>query len=632
MCGIVGVLSTNGTVIRRDGLLQRMADSIAHRGPDDEGFFCDGHIGLGFRRLSIIDLESGHQPIHNEDQTVWTVFNGEIYNFSELRASLEKAGHVFYTHTDTEVLVHLYEEFGEEFVHQLRGMFACCIWDARKRKLLIARDPLGIKQVFYMEAKGHLIFASEIKAIIASGFVDKTIDIDALDHYLGLQYVPAPMTIYKDIKKLPAGHMISVTEGQGAEVRQYWDISSIPVARISLADCMERYEELLVESVRLQMRSDVPLGAFLSGGVDSSAIVAVMSELSDSPVNTFTICHTDQAYDESTYARIVADKYGTNHRTLTIGPEDFRELVPSVLEQYDEPFADSSSLPTYIVSKLARQHVKVVLSGDGGDETCGGYSRYANVMDLHRLDKVLDLKRILPSSLKPFLARRTSFSHGLGNKGLKYLQNMLSSDAERHYFFMSYFRSQKQRLYGKRLEEQICAENDLALFMSHLQKVPGGDLLQKILYLDIKTYLADDILYKVDIASMANSLEVRVPLLDHKLVEFVSSVPSKYKLKSRNGKMFFKKILEKRLPRDILYRKKRGFEIPISSWFRNDLAGYIRDLLLSSALLKEPYFNRAFIESMLHRHQTGGEDFGPHLWILMSLEIWHRKAGGMFGG
>lgn len=632
MCGIVGILPTDGTVIRSDGLLQKMADSIAHRGPDDEGFYCDGHIGLGFRRLSIIDLETGHQPIHNEDQSVWTVFNGEIYNFRELRASLEKAGHVFYTHTDTEVLVHLYEEFGEEFVHHLRGMFAICIWDARERNLVIVRDPLGIKQVFYTEAKGHLIFASEIKAIIASGLVDKTIDIDALDHYLGLQYVPAPMTIYKGIKKLPAGHLISVAEGERAEVRQYWDISSIPVVRLGLADCMERYEELLVESVKLQMRSDVPLGAFLSGGVDSSAIVAVMSELSNSAVNTFTICHTDRAYDESTYARIVADKYGTNHRTLTIGPKDFLALVPSILEQYDEPFADSSALPTYIVAKLARQYVKVVLSGDGGDETCGGYSRYANVMNLHRLDKVLDLKGILPFGLKLALARRTSFGHGLGNKGLKYMQNMLSSDAERHYFFMSYFRSQKQRLYGSRLKDQICAENDMALFMKHLQKLPGADLLRKILYLDIKTYLADDILYKVDIASMASSLEVRVPLLDHKLVEFVSSVPSQYKLKGRNGKMFFKKILERRLPRDVLYRKKRGFEIPISSWFRNDLAGYIRDLLLSSMLLKEPNFDRAFIERMLHRHQTGGEDFGPHLWILMSLEIWHRKSGGVFSG
>jgi|APSaa5957512535_1039671.scaffolds.fasta_scaffold35694_2 asparagine synthase (glutamine-hydrolysing) len=632
MCGVVGIFSNNSNPVPGDDVIRKMADSIIHRGPDDEGIYSNADVALGFRRLSIIDLDSGHQPIHNEDKSIWTVLNGEIYNYKELRSSLIQKGHTFYTNADTEVLVHLYEEFGEELVHQLRGMFVFCIWDSRKKKLLIFRDHLGIKPLFYTEANGQLIFASEMKAIIASGFTNKKIDVNALDHYLGLQYVPAPLTIYEDIKKLPPGHMISISKGQSAEVSQYWDSSIIPVTNMSLSDCMERYEELFTESVKLQMRSDVPLGAFLSGGVDSSAVVAVMSELSDSPINTFTICHTDQAYDESKYAAIVSEKYGTNHRTLTIGPNDFLELLPSVIDQYDEPFADSSALPTHLVSKLAGQHVKVVLSGDGGDETCGGYSRYSNVMHFHNMDKRLNLKRFLPSSLKQILANKINFSHGLSNKGLKYLVNMLSSDVERDYFYMSYFRAQKRKLYGQALIDRVNPGNDILLLTKYLQKNSEDDLLRKLLNLDINTYLADDILYKVDIASMGNSLEVRVPLLDHKLVEFAASIPSKYKLKDRNGKMFFKKLLEKRLPHDILYRKKKGFEIPISAWFRGELAVYIKDLLLSSTLLREPYFDRVFIEHMLSQHQSGREDFGPHLWILMSLELWHRKSGGTFSG
>lgn len=630
MCGIVGMFSITDATLPGDDLIRSMADSITHRGPDDEGFFCDNDIALGFRRLSIIDLESGHQPIYNEDRSIWTIFNGEIYNYRELRPPLEQAGHTFYTHTDTEVLVHLYEEYGENLVHHLRGMFAFCIWDARQKKLLIFRDRLGIKQVFYTESGGRLLFASEMKALMASGMVDKTIDVDALDHYLGLQYIPAPLTIYRGVKKLPAGHLISITKGQSPEVKKYWDVATISTSQMSLKESIDGFEELFIESVRLRLRSDVPLGAFLSGGVDSSAVVALMSELSTSPVNTFTICNTDKLYDESEYARIISEKFNTIHRTLTIGPKDFLELVPSVIEQYDEPFADSSALPTHLVSMLASRHVKVVLSGDGGDETCAGYAKYAKLMQFSQIERLINLKGVLPAALKSLLANRITFSHGLGNKGLKYLLNLLSSDAERHYFFMSYFRSQKRNMYGKYLKERTAPEHDLSLFKEHLQNMQGDDLLKKILYLDTKTYLADDILYKVDIASMANSLEVRVPLLDHKLVEFIFSIPSEHKLHNGTGKMFFKKFLEKRLPHDILYRKKKGFEIPVSSWFRNELAVFIREILLSSDLLQSPYFDRRYIERMLQDHQASKQDFGPHLWILMVLAIWHRKYGGSF--
>src|SRR5260221_3066571 len=527
MCGIVGLFAIKERLTWECATVRKMAGRIAHRGPDDDGFYDDQDVALGFRRLSIIDLESGHQPIHNEDRTVWTVFNGEIYNYKELRASLEKGGHSFYTQTDTEVLVHLYEQFGEQLVHHLRGMFVFAIWDARKRKLLLFRDRLGIKPAFYAIANGHVAFASEMKALLESGLVDASIDVNALDHYLGLQYVPAPATIYRGISKRPPGHFLSIAKNGEVRVEKYWDVTAVPASNITLDKSMERYEALLAEAVALHLRRDVPLGAFLSGGVDSSAVVAMMAEQSSSPVNTFTICSTDKAYDESQHAKAVAERFGTTHRTLTVGPQDFLQLVPSVIEQYDEPFADSSALPTYIVSKLARQHVKVVLSGDGGDETCAGYKRYADLKLFHRLGAVADPSGMLRRMLRPWLANGMTFSHGMRNKALKLMMNILSTDAERHYFFMSYFRSRKAELYGEALKNRLANGNDVEFLEDILRQTAGSDLLRKVLNLDIKTYLADDILYKVDIASMANSLEVRVPLLDHKLEEFTASIPSR---------------------------------------------------------------------------------------------------------
>lgn len=631
MCGIVGIFSLNNKPMSDKAVIRKMADSIAHRGPDDEGFYLDDGVALGFRRLSIIDLETGSQPIHNEDKSVWTVFNGEIYNYRELRASLETKKHSFYTRTDTEVLVHLYEEYGEEMVHHLRGMYAFCIWDKRRKKISLFRDRLGIKPLFYAEAGGYLLFASEMKALLASGLISKEIDIAALNHYLGLQYVPAPMTIYKNIRKLRPAHKLSISsKDESVSQAEYWDLNNIPVSSMSFEDCKERYYELLVESVKLHLRSDVPLGAFLSGGVDSSAVVALMSELCTTPVNTFTICHKDKAYDESKYAKEVSERFGTIHKTLTIEPSDFLSLVPSVLEQYDEPFADSSALPTHMVSMLARKHVKVVLSGDGGDETCAGYSRYAYEMQFAKIERLFKLRRVVPGCIKNSLYNRLSSSHSLADKATKYVLNLLSTDAERHLFFMSYFRKKKMMLYDDSFRKSHSSDDDVLLFDAYLNQVDGDDILRKILYLDQKTYLPDDILYKVDIASMANSLEVRVPLLDHKLVEFIASVPTRYKLEGNIGKAIFKKMFENKLPHEVLYRKKRGFEIPVSSWFRNELAEYVKNVLLSSKLLTEPYFDRKYIEQMIVDHQAGKQDLGPQLWILMSLAIWHNKNDASF--
>jgi len=631
MCGIAGAFAYGGGPRIDEDVLRGMTDRLAHRGPDDEGFFRDADVALGFRRLSIIDLTSGHQPIHNEDESVWTILNGEIYNYKELRCALVKKGHAFYTNTDTEVLVHLYEDLGDALVHELRGMFAFCIWDARRKRLLLCRDHLGIKPVFYMQANEQLFFASEIKALLASGRADRTIDVVALDQYFGLQYIPAPMTIYRSIRKLPPGHLLTIGKGQDPQVRQYWDIALVPVSTRSLDDCIQEYEHTFIESVRLQLRSDVALGAFLSGGVDSSAVVAAMADLSDAPVNTFTICHSDRTFDESAEAQAIADRFGTNHRSLTIGPHDFLRLLPDAIDQYDEPFADSSALPTILISKFAREHVKVVLSGDGSDETCGGYDRYVTLARLRWLNRATGLRRLLPRGVQAFLGNKIGSLHGIRDKLLKALYLLSSSDAERHYYFMSYFRSQKHDVYGPALQSRVARDSDATLFQSYLQRLPDNDPLRQILYLDIKTYLPDDILYKVDIASMASSLEVRVPFLDHKLVELAVSIPSTYKVAHGTGKMFLKRLLERRLPNGTLYRRKKGFAIPVSSWFRNELAPFIRETLLSSRLLREPYFDPTAIAAMVRQHQTGAVDRGARMWILMALELWHRKSGGTFG-
>lgn len=629
MCGIAGIYCINDSDRIQEDVIRKMTNSLSHRGPDDEGYHIDGDIALGFRRLSIIDLKTGNQPIHNEDKSIWTLFNGEIYNYEEIRAFLEKKGHVFYTNADTEVLVHLYEDFGEDMVLHLRGMFAFCIWDSKFIKLIIYRDRLGIKPLFYARTNEFFLFASEMKAILASDLVSNKIDIYALNHYLGLQYIPAPKSIFQNVRKLLPAHKISISKTKDIKIEEYWDLKNIPENTLSFNACKDNLNELLFDSVKLHMRSDVPLGVFLSGGVDSSAVVALMSKLSNSRLNTFTICHKDNAYDESVYAKAISDMYGTRHHTRVIGPDDFLSLIPSVLEQFDEPFADSSALPTFLVSKLAGEHVKVVLSGDGGDETLAGYERYSKVLQFNRIEKNIRLKAFTPEIVKRALYERMSFSHGLLNKANKFILNLLLTDIERHLFFLSYFRDHKYKLYSSDLKNELLPHTDAILFKRYFEKLNGHSLLRKITYLDQKTFLPGDILYKVDIASMANSLEVRPPLLDHKLVEFLFSIPDKYKLNRKNGKMIFKRLMEEFLPTELLYRKKMGFEIPISSWFRNELAQYIQDLLLSSDLLKMPYFNREFIAKMIKEHQSGKQDFGPHLWILMGLEIWHRKHKGV---
>ncbi len=632
MCGITGSFSIGGAPPIADETLRRMTASLAHRGPDDDGFYQDADVALGFRRLSIIDLTSGHQPIHNETKSVWTILNGEIYNYRELRQTLAVKGHRFYTDTDTEVLVHLYEDLGDAMVHELRGMFAFCIWDARAKRLFLARDHLGVKPLFYLQGGMQFLFASEIKSILASGLADRAIDPEALNHYLGLQYIPGPMTIYRSIKKLPAGHTLAITKGGEPQVRQYWDIASISEAPGSLEDQMEAYEQVFMESVRLQMRSDVPVGAFLSGGVDSSAVVAAMSKLSTTPVSTFTICHTDPAYDEAAAAGMIAARFGTHHRTLRIGVDDFLRLLPGAIDQYDEPFGDSSALPTVLVSRLAREHVKVVLSGDGSDETCGGYSRYVTLARLRRLRRGLPLLRLLPRGMRGLPGQASGGIEGVGVRLRKALYLLGETDLERHYYFMSYFRASKFALYGPALTRSLSRDADLDLFRSHCKRVADKNWLQQILYLDINTYLVDDILYKVDIASMAASLEVRVPFLDHKLVEVAAAIPAKYKVAHGVGKVFLKRLLQRWLPFETLYRQKKGFEIPVSAWFRNELAPFIRETLLSSTLLTEPYFNRAAIAELLDDHQAGLADRGPQLWTLMALELWHRKSGGTISG
>lgn len=623
MCGIVGTFTSLKENARNEKIARAMSVAIVHRGPDSDGFYSDEYVGMGFRRLSIIDLQTGDQPIPNEDSTVWTILNGEIYNYLDLRKELEAKGHSFSTKSDTEILVHLYEEYSDEMVHRLRGMFSFCIWDARRRRLLLYRDRLGIKPLFYSEFSGRLYFASEIKSILATKLIPNTIDYTALDHYMGLQYVPAPHTIYANIRSLKPGHVIIAEPNKKIVVRQYWDLPASQFANIGFEEASSQYRHLLEESVRMHMVSDVPLGAFLSGGVDSSAVVALMARASEKPIRTFTICHRDKAYDEGEYALAVSKRYGTRHEIFTLQPSDFLSLVPGLLEQYDEPFADSSALPAFMVSKLARKHVTVALSGDGGDETCAGYLRYAHQLRMSK--SLIDWSVVTPPAVKERLRLGVKSKHGAMYKAIKLGHLLTSSEAERHRFFMSYFRESKRTIYGEALLQKSPKNADLAFIESYMAASGETDLLRKLLYLDQKTYLPDDILYKVDIASMANSLEVRVPLLDHKLVEFISRLPSNYKVKGNAGKYIFKKVLEDLLPSDVLYRKKKGFELPVSAWFRKELAPFIKELLMSSEILKEPFFVRSKIEWMLSEHLSGAQDFGPQLWVLMGLAVWDNK-------
>lgn len=621
MCGICGVFEYNKQNIIDAASLKKMCRVIEHRGPDDEGIYADSYIGLGMRRLSIIDLATGDQPIHNEDESIWIVFNGEIYNFLELKHELEKKGHCFYTACDTEVIVHLYEEMGENCVNRLNGMFAFALYDLKKEKLFLARDRLGIKPLHYMIFNGKILFGSEIKSILQYPDVHRELDLSALNDFLTFEWVPAPATIFKGIKKLLPGHILTV-EGSEISLREYWDVNYNETAK-SEEQIAQEILKILEKSVQLRMISDVPLGAFLSGGIDSSAIVALMSKLSDQPVKTFTIGFSEESYNEVEYARKIAEQFGTEHREKIIEP-DAIDLMNKVIKNLDEPFADVSTLPTYLVSEFAREHVTVVLTGDGGDETFGGYDQYQANQMMNTYQKLPNflIKKTIPSvakRLKPSPQKK-----GMKNKIKRFVDGASQPDRFEHMRWMIYYtEDEKQTLFSSHVLKNLNNIDSYGSVRTYFENNKGKDRLAKALYLDTKLYLVDDILTKVDRMSMANSLEARVPLLDHTFVEYVATIPSSMKINKKTRKYIFKKAMGKTLPSDILKRGKQGFSIPIKNWLRSELKDLMEDVLNKKRIKEEGYFNYDYIEKLKKGHLEGKYDHWHKIWALMCFEMWH---------
>jgi asparagine synthase (glutamine-hydrolysing) len=628
MCGIVGIFDLSAERPVDPAMLERMNATQQHRGPDGDGFHIEPGVGLGHRRLSIIDLSGGKQPLYNEDGSVAVTFNGEIYNFASLVTELRDLGHTFKTRSDTEVIVHAWEEWGEDCVLRFNGMFAFAIWDRNKKTLFLARDRLGIKPLYYtITPDSRVLFASELKALLATGLVAKRVSPQAVEDYFAFGYVPDPKTIFEGVHKLAPACTLVLTRGKPrAEPRQYWDVIIEPRMDLDPAALSDELVARLRHAVDLQMVSDVPLGAFLSGGVDSSAVVAMMSELSAQPVRTCSISFDDRAFDESEYATAVAKKFKTSHASERVDPNDLT-LIDKLAGLYDEPYADSSALPTYRVCQLARRSVTVALSGDGGDENFGGYRRYR----WHAYEERVRSKLPLPIRRGVFgLLGAVYPKMDWAPKVLRAkstLQALARDSLEGYFHSVSVIPETLQRkLFSRRFNSELQGYRALEVFRQHARNAPADRSLSLVQYLDYKTYLPGDILTKVDRASMAHSLEVRVPILDHELVDWASGVSPAAKLNGREGKYFFKKALESRLPNEILYRPKMGFAVPLSRWFRHDLKDRVRESLLDDSFHSSGMFDRAFIEQMINQHQAGTSDFGTPLWALMMFDAFQRKT------
>ncbi|WP_286820619.1 asparagine synthase (glutamine-hydrolyzing) [Desulfobacter sp. UBA2225] len=643
MCGIAGIINFDGKKSDTD-LLVKATRTLFHRGPDEEGYYINGeerpdgynlddlplytspgqgNAGLGHRRLSIIDLASGQQPLCNEDETVWITFNGEVYNYLDIKKELEKKGHIFKTNSDTETLVHAYEEWGENAIQRFRGMFTFAIWDEKKQELLVARDRLGKKPFYYSFENQSFVFGSELKVILEVPGVDKSIDYKALSDYFSLLYVPSPRTIFKKIKKLPAAHYAVISK-KGMRIESYWDLPFYSQTGLSENRIIRDLQEILNEATRIRMMSEVPLGAFLSGGVDSSAIVAMMAGASPDPVITNSISFSVASYNEADYAKKVADLYKTDHNEFHVTP-DAVSIIEKLAWHYDEPFADSSAVPTYYVSKMARERVTVSLSGDGGDENFAGYRRY-----------YMDMRENLVRNLVPRALRRPVFGL-LGSlypkadylpqifRGKAFLSNVARDPIGAYYFSVSAVHDMdKAKFFNGQIMKEIRGYQTFDMFKEIYDKAPAQDHLSRIQYLDIKTYLCEDILTKVDRASMAVSLEVRCPILDHVFMEYAAKIPSNLKLKGLEGKYIFKKALKKYLPDEILYRKKMGFGVPILEWMKGDLKEYTRTLVLEGDASRT-YLNLPHLTRIWKEHQRGVRNWSTELWIVMMFNLWHRK-------
>jgi asparagine synthase (glutamine-hydrolysing) len=625
MCGITGVA---GSMRIDRAALQRMNDALAHRGPDGEGFLWPSEepVGLAMRRLAIIDLTTGDQPIFNEDGSVAVVYNGEIYNFHELRAQLEQRGHTFRTQGDTEVIVHAYEEFGVDCVEQLWGMFALALWDSRKQLLLLARDRLGKKPLlYYTDPAAHgIAFASEMHALLQHPSVPREVDPSAIDDYLTYLYVPSPTSIFKNVKKLKPGHRLVWQHGR-VTVEPYWNVRFGSKLRLTEDEALEQFGALFRDAVRRRLIADVPLGAFLSGGMDSSSVVAEMAELSSTPVKTFSIGFGERDFDELMYARQVAERYGTDHHELTVEPRAL-EVLPQLVRHYGEPYGDSSAIPTFYVAQLTRAHVTVALNGDGGDELLAGYERHWAARIAARYDTIPRVVRhglirpLIP--LLPEPRQRRAFLR----RAKRFMTAAHLPVLDRYLHWVgAYTPAHKAALYSDEFAFQVRSNSSGDWLRQALAPEPHLDPVDAVLRADTLLYLPEDLLAKVDIASMANSLEARSPFLDHRLVEFCASLPSSMKLRGRTSKWLLRRLMRDRLPAPILTRSKMGFGVPVGEWLRGDLRPLLDDTLLSPRFAQRGYFDPSAVRALADDHLTRRADRTPHLWALLMLELWFRE-------
>ncbi|MBI1761222.1 MAG: asparagine synthase (glutamine-hydrolyzing) [Acidobacteria bacterium] len=632
MCGIVGIVATTGRELTAQ--LQPMLDAQAHRGPDAWGVWPAAGVAslcaFGHRRLAIIDLSAaGKQPMSNADGSVWITFNGEIYNFQQLRRELESRGHRFRTRTDTETIIYAYEEWGVECVKHLRGMFAFGIWDARRQRLLLARDRVGKKPLFYAQAGERFLFASELQGLLADAEVPRVVNAAAIDAYLSYGYIPAPHTAYQGVFKLPPAHWLTLDvtpDGFTTRVERYWSLAYQPKLTLSAEEAGEQLRAVLTEAVRLRMISDVPLGAFLSGGIDSSIVVGLMAQLSGQPVKTFSIGFAEAAFNETEHARRIAQKWQTEHHEFIVQPNAL-EILPKLVRHYGEPYADSSALPTFYVAQLTRQHVTVALNGDGGDESFAGYERYLGNRVAERMQAVpgaawagRTLGGLLPDSLDPKNRLRTL---------RRFLSVAAQPMAERYTRWLSFFHTEtKLPLYSPEFAAQLNGTRDgylNALFAEVLQNSEAIDPIDAAMAVDVQSYLPFDLLVKVDITSMANSLEARSPFLDHEVMELAARLPAHLKAPGKDLKHLLKRTFADLLPPENVNRRKMGFGVPVGAWFRRELRDFVRDVLLSPTAVQRGYFKRAEVERLVTEHQAGRADYAFQLWSLLMLELWQRE-------
>ena len=623
MCGITGFIEKNKDISKAEqtALLNKMCEIITHRGPDEQGTETLGRAALGMRRLSIIDVKSGQQPIYSQDGTKFIVFNGEIYNYRELKKELESLGYRFKTNSDTETIIHAFEEFGYECVNKLRGMFAFAIWDSKDESLFIARDRAGIKPLFYSFLNnGKFVFGSELKSLLLHEDISKDLDISAIDAYLTFGYVPEDFCIFSDINKLKPGHYL-VFKNHKVTLKQYWDFKYEETAETQSEETIaDSLIEKIKEAVNVRLISEVPLGAFLSGGVDSSAVVGMMSQITEKPIKTFSIGFNEDTFNELKYARIAAKHFNTEHHEFTFTSEQVNK-VDELIWHFDEPFSDSSSMPTFLVSKMARDYVTVVLSGDGGDELFAGYTRYLTDQNRSGLGS-------LPKTIRKGLMQPISEVLPHRARGKNFLYNISLEAIERYIDSISQFgKLKKSVLFSKELKKDLKGKRTAEeVYQAIAKRVSTQNSIDPLLYLDSKTYLPSDILTKVDRMSMAASLEARVPLLDHELIDFVTQkIPASMKLKGNVTKYIFKKALEGLVPKEILYREKQGFGVPINEWINSQLKDRIHDTLLENKTLQRGYFEPKYIKLLLNEHSSGRRDHSHPLWVLWIFELWQRK-------